>query len=184
METVFNLANEKMEKSISSLKHEYNSIRAGRANAAVLDKIQVDYYGCPTPINQMAAISVPEARILAIQPWDASSLSLIEKAIQASDIGINPSNDGRVIRLVFPALTEERRKQISKEVSQYAEECKVGIRNIRRDCIDKIKAMKKNSDITEDDQKYAEEKIQKITDEFIKKVDEVADAKTKEIMEI
>lgn len=184
MESVFSLAKEKMEKTIASLKYEYNGIRAGRANAAVLDKIQVDYYGCPTPINQMAAVSVPEARILAIQPWDASSLSLIEKAIQASDIGINPSNDGRVIRLVFPALTEERRKQISKDVSQFAEEAKVGVRNIRRDCIDKIKAMKKNSEITEDDQKFAEEKIQKITDEFIKKVDEVADAKTKEIMEI
>ena len=184
MESVFSLAKEKMEKTIASLKYEYNGIRAGRANAAVLDKFQVDYYGCPTPINQMAAVSVPEARILAIQPWDASSLSLIEKAIQASDIGINPSNDGRVIRLVFPALTEERRKQISKDVSQFAEEAKVGVRNIRRDCIDKIKAMKKNSEITEDDQKFAEEKIQKITDEFIKKVDEVADAKTKEIMEI
>ncbi len=184
MESVFSLAREKMEKTIASLKYEYNGIRAGRANAAVLDKIQVDYYGCPTPINQMAAVSVPEARILAIQPWDTSSLSLIEKAIQASDIGINPSNDGRVIRLVFPALTEERRKQISKDVSQFAEEAKVGVRNIRRDCIDKIKAMKKNSEITEDDQKFAEEKIQKITDEFIKKVDEVADAKTKEIMEI
>ena len=184
MESLFNLAKEKMVKTISSLKYEYNSIRAGRANAAVLDKVQVDYYGCPTPINQMAAVSVPEARILAIQPWDASTLSLIEKAIQASDIGINPSNDGRVIRLVFPALTEERRKQISKEVSQYAEDAKVGVRNIRRDCIDKIKAMKKNSEITEDDQKYAEEKIQKITDEYIKKVEEIAASKTQEIMEI
>lgn len=184
MKSVFALAREKMEKTVSSLKYEYNSIRAGRANAAVLDKIQVDYYGCPTPINQMAAISVPEARILAIQPWDVSTVSLIEKAILASDIGINPSNDGRVIRLVFPALTEERRKQLSKEVSQLAEEAKVGVRNIRRDCIDKIKAMKKASEITEDDQKYGEEEIQKITDEFIKKLDEVAAAKTKEIMEI
>lgn len=184
MKTVFEKAKEKMEKSVSSLKYEYNSIRAGRANAAVLDKIQVDYYGCPTPINQMAAISVPEARILAIQPWDASTLSLIEKAIQTSDIGINPSNDGRVIRLVFPALTEERRKQLSKEVAQLAEEAKVGVRNIRRDCIDKIKAMKKNSEITEDDQKYGEEEIQKITDEYVKKIDEVAAAKSKEIMEI
>ncbi len=184
MNTVFEKTREKMEKTINSLKYEYNGIRAGRANAAVLDKIQVDYYGCPTPINQMAAVSVPEARILAIQPWDASTLSLIEKAIQASDIGINPSNDGRVIRLVFPALTEERRKQLSKEVSQFGEEAKVGVRNIRRDSIDKIKAMKKNSEITEDDQKSAEEKIQKITDEFIKKIDEVAAAKTKEIMEI
>ena len=184
MNTVFAKAREKMEKTVSSLKYEYNSIRAGRANAAVLDKIQVDYYGCPTPINQMAAISVPEARILAIQPWDVSTVSLIEKAILASDIGINPSNDGRVIRLVFPALTEERRKQLSKEVSQLSEDAKVGVRNIRRDCIDKIKAMKKASEITEDDQKYGEEEIQKITDEFIKKLDEVAAAKTKEIMEI
>ncbi len=184
MKSVFALAREKMEKTVSSLKYEYNSIRAGRANAAVLDKIQVDYYGCPTPINQMAAISVPEARILAIQPWDVSTVSLIEKAILASDIGINPSNDGRVIRLVFPALTEERRKQLSKEVSQLSEDAKVGVRNIRRDCIDKIKAMKKASEITEDDQKYGEEEIQKITDEFIKKLDEVAAAKTKEIMEI
>ncbi len=184
MNTVYAKAREKMEKSISSLKYEYNSIRAGRANAAILDKVQVDYYGVPTPVNQMAAISVPEARILAIQPWDVSSVSLIEKAILASDIGINPSNDGRVIRLVFPALTEERRKQLSKDVSQLAEEAKVGVRNIRRDCIEKIKTMKKNSEITEDDQKDGEDKIQKITDEFIKKIDEIAQAKTKEIMEI
>ena len=184
MESVFNLAREKMEKSINSLKYEYNSIRAGRANAAILDRITVDYYGTPTPINQMAAISVPEARILAIQPWDMSALSLIEKAILASDIGINPSNDGRIIRLVFPALTEERRKQLSKDVSKYGEEAKVAVRQIRRDCIEKIKTMKKNSEITEDDQKYGEEEIQKITDEFIKKVDEIAAAKTKEIMEI
>ena len=184
MKSVFALAREKMEKTVSSLKYEYNSIRAGRANAAVLDRIQVDYYGCPTPINQMAAISVPEARVLAIQPWDASALSLIEKAILASDIGINPSNDGRSIRLVFPALTEERRKQLSKDVASYGEEAKVAVRQIRRDCIEKIKTMKKNSEITEDDQKYGEEEMQKITDEFIKKIDEVAAAKTKEIMEI
>ena len=184
MESVFNLANEKMEKSINSLKYEYNSIRAGRANAAVLDRISVDYYGSPTPINQMAAISVPEPRVLAIQPWDMSALSLIEKAILASDLGINPSNDGRIIRLVFPALTEERRKQLSKDVSKYAEDAKVAIRQIRRDCIEKIKTMKKNSEITEDDQKRGEDKLQKITDEFVKKIDEIADAKTKEIMEI
>ena len=184
MNSVFAKAREKMEKSINSLKYEYNSIRAGRANAAVLDRIQVDYYGCPTPINQMAAISVPEARVLAIQPWDASALSLIEKAILASDIGINPSNDGRIIRLVFPALTEERRKQLSKDVASYGEEAKVAVRQIRRDCIEKIKTMKKNSEITEDDQKYGEEEMQKNTDEFIKKIDEVAAAKTKEIMEI
>ena len=184
MNSVFTRAREKMDKSISSLKYEYNSIRAGRANAAVLDKIQVDYYGCPTPINQMAAISVPEARILAIQPWDASALSLIEKAILASDLGINPSNDGRIIRLVFPALTEERRKQLSKDVAKFAEDTKVAVRQIRRDCIEKIKTMKKNSEITEDDQKYGEEELQKITDEYIKKIDEISAAKTKEIMEI
>ena len=184
MNSVFNRAKEKMEKSVSSLKFEYNSIRAGRANAAVLDRIQVDYYGCPTPINQMAAISVPEARVLAIQPWDMSALSLIEKAILASDLGLNPSNDGRIIRLVFPALTEDRRKQLTKDVSALAEEAKVGVRQVRRDRIEKIKAMKKNSEITEDDQKYGEEEIQKITDEFIKKIDEVAAAKSKEIMEI
>lgn len=184
MESVFNLANEKMEKSINSLKYEYNSIRAGRANAAVLDRISVDYYGSPTPINQMAAISVPEPRILAIQPWDMSALSLIEKAILASDLGINPSNDGRIIRLVFPALTEERRKQLAKDVSKYAEDAKVAVRQIRRDCIEKIKTMKKNSEITEDDQKYGEDKLQKITDEFVKKIDEIANAKEKEIMEI
>lgn len=184
MKTVYANTRERMDKTIASLKYEYNSIRAGRANAAVLDKITVDYYGCPTPINQMAAISVPEARVLAIQPWDMSALGLIEKAILASDIGINPSNDGRIIRLVFPALTEERRKQLSKDVSKFGEEAKVAVRQIRRDCIEKIKTMKKNSEITEDDQKYAEEKLQKITDEFVKKIDEIADAKTKEIMEI
>jgi ribosome recycling factor len=184
MNTVFAMAEEKMGKTLSALNNEFSAIRAGRANASVLDKVKVDYYGTPTPINQMAAISVPEARILAIQPWDVSTVSLIEKAILASDIGINPSNDGRVIRLVFPALTEERRKQLSKEVSQLSEDAKVGVRNIRRDCIDKIKAMKKASEITEDEQKYGEEEIQKITDEFIKKLDEVAAAKTKEIMEI
>ena len=184
MKTVFENTKERMEKSINSLKYEYNSIRAGRANAAVLDRIMVDYYGSPTPINQMAAISVPEARILAIQPWDMSALSLIEKAILASDIGINPSNDGRLIRLVFPALTEERRKQLSKDVAKFGEDAKVAVRQIRRDSIEKIKTMKKNSEITEDDQKYGEEELQKITDDFVKRIDEIATAKTKEIMEI
>ena len=184
MNTVFATTKERMEKSINSLKYEYNSIRAGRANAAVLDRITVDYYGSPTPINQMAAISVPEARVLAIQPWDMSALSLIEKAILASDIGINPSNDGRIIRLVFPALTEERRKQLSKDVAKFAEDAKVAVRQIRRDSIEKIKSMKKNSEITEDDQKSGEEEIQKITDDFVKRIDEIAAAKTKEIMEI
>ena len=184
METIYANTKERMEKSISSLKYEYNSIRAGRANAAILDKVLVDYYGTQTPINQMAAISVPEARVLAIQPWDATALGLIEKAILASDIGINPSNDGHTIRLVFPALTEERRKQLSKDVSKIAEDSKVAVRQIRRDSIEKVKTMKKNSEITEDDQKKAEDKLQKITDEFVKKIDEICAAKSAEILEI
>ena len=184
MKTVYANTKERMEKTITALKLQYNSIRAGRANAAVLDRIAVDYYGVPTPINQMAAISVPDARTLAIQPWDASALKLIEKAIQASDLGINPSNDGRIIRLAFPPLTEERRKQISKDVSKFSEEAKVGIRQIRRDSIEIVEKMKKNSEITEDDLKDGKEELQKITDDFIKKIDEIAAAKTKEIMEI
>ena len=184
MQQVIKSAEERMDKSVAATEREFSAIRAGRANPGILDKIVVDYYGVPTPINQMAAISVPEARILAIQPWDMSALSLIEKAILASDIGINPSNDGRIIRLVFPALTEERRKQLSKDVSKTAEDAKVAVRQIRRDSIEKIKTMKKNSEITEDDQKFGEDKLQKITDEFVKKIDEICDAKTKEIMEI
>ena len=177
-------AQEKMNKTIAVLKRDLGSLRAGRANPQLLDRIMVDYYGTPTPINQMGTISSPEPRMLVISLWDLSMLSAVEKAIQKSDIGINPSNDGRIIRLVFPALTEERRKQLSKDVSKFGEEAKVAVRQIRRDCIEKIKTMKKNSEITEDDQKYAEEKLQKITDEFVKKIDEIADAKTKEIMEI
>lgn len=184
METVIATAREKMGKTISVLKSEYNSIRAGRANAAVLDKIRVDYYGVPTPINQMAAISVAEARILNIQPWDVSTLHTIEKAIQTSDIGINPQNDGRVIRLIFPQLTEEKRKELAKTVRKTAEEAKVAIRSIRRDSMDKIKKMEKASEITEDDLRDGEEELQDLTDEFIKKVDEVCAEKEKEIMEI
>ena len=184
MKTVFEFAKEKMTKSISALNSEYNSIRAGRANPAVLDPIRVDYWGVPTPVNQMAAVSVAEARILVIQPWDKSALKLIEKAIQASDIGINPQNDGTVIRLAFPPLTEERRKTLVKDVKATAENAKVAIRNIRRDAIEKLKAMKKNSEITEDDLKFGEGEVQKITDDFIKQVDSVASAKEAEIMEI
>ena len=175
---------ERTDKTVSVLNSDYVTIRAGRANPHILDKVLVDYYGTQTPINQMAAISVPEARILAIQPWDGSALGLIEKAILASDIGINPSNDGHTIRLVFPALTEERRKQLSKDVSKIAEESKVAVRQIRRDSIEKVKTMKKNSEITEDDQKKAEEKLQKIPDEFVKKIDEICAAKSAEILEI
>ena len=184
MKTVFEFAKEKMTKSISALNSEYNSIRAGRANPAVLDPIRVDYWGVPTPVNQMAAVSVAEARILVIQPWDKSALKLIEKAIQASDIGINPQNDGTVIRLAFPPLTEERRKTLVKDVKATAENAKVAIRNIRRDALEKLKAMKKNSEITEDDLKFGESEVQKITDDFIKQVDSVASAKEAEIMEI
>ncbi len=184
MDTVISTAREKMNKTISALKNEYASIRAGRANAAVLDRIKVDYYGVPTPINQMAAISVAEARILNIQPWDVSTLHPIEKAIQASDIGINPQNDGRIIRLVFPQLTEEKRKELAKEVRKTAEDSKVAIRSIRRDAIDKVKKMEKASEITEDDLKIGEKELQDITDEFVKKIDALSAEKEKEIMEI
>ncbi len=184
MNTVFETMKEKMNKSVMALEKELASMRAGRATPAVLDKVSVDYYGVPTPIQQMAAISVNEGRILVIQPWDVSVINAISKAIQASDIGITPMNDGKVIRLTFPPVTEERRKVLCKDVSKTAEDSKVAIRSIRRDAMDKIKAMKKNSEITEDDQKNAETKIQKITDEFIKEIDAVADKKEKEIMEI
>ena len=150
----------------------------------MLDKIKVDYYGTPTPINQMAAVSVAEARILTIQPWDTSTLHPIEKAIMASDIGINPQNDGRIIRLVFPQLTEERRKDLCKDVKKMAEDSRVAIRSIRRDCIDKVKKMEKSSEITEDDLKYAEKKLQDITDKYIKEIDKASDEKEKDIMEI
>ncbi|MBR2869590.1 MAG: ribosome recycling factor [Clostridia bacterium] len=184
MQTVFKTAEEKMTKTVSVLVSEYGAIRAGRANAAVLDKIKVDYYGTPTPINQMAAISVAEARILTIQPWDTSTLHPIEKAIMASDIGINPQNDGRMIRLVFPQLTEERRRDLCKDVKKLAEESRIAIRSIRRDCIDKVKKMEKASEITEDDLKIAEKKLQDFTDKYIKEVDKAAEAKEKDIMEI
>ncbi len=176
--------NEKMQKSINVLANEFASIRAGRANPGVLDKIVVDYYGTPTPINQMAAVSVSEARILVIQPWDASTLKSIEKAILTSDLGINPTNDGRVIRLAFPQLTEERRKEIVKSIAKYGEECKVAIRSIRRDANEKFKTLKKNSEITEDDLKGLEKDVQDLTDKFCKEIDEMAKKKEKEIMEI
>ncbi|MDE5772401.1 MAG: ribosome recycling factor [Ruminococcus sp.] len=184
MKEQINIAKEKMNKSLNALGNEFASIRAGRANPAVLDKVLVDYYGSPTPVNQMAAVSVSEARILVIQPWDKSSLRLIEKSIQASDIGINPTNDGSVIRLVFPQLTEERRKELCKDIKKYGEECKVTIRSIRRDTMDKFKAMKKNSEITEDDLKDCEKKVQDLTDKFCADVDKAVSAKEKEIMTV
>ena len=184
MKTVINNANEKMQKTLNVLNNEYASIRAGRANPDVLNKITVDYYGAPTPINQLAAVAVTEARVLAITPWDASVCRNIERAIQASDIGVNPQSDGKMIRLVFPPLTEERRKMLAKDIAKMAEESKVAIRSIRRDAIDKLKAMKKAGDLTEDDVKDGEKKIQDITDKRCKEADAMADAKQKDIMEI
>lgn len=184
MDTVLANAKEKMIKTISSLNSTFNSIRAGRANAAVLDPIRVDYWGTPTPISQMAQITVAEARILVIQPWDKSALKLIEKAIQASDLGINPQNDGSVIRLAFPPLTEERRKALTKDIRNEAEGAKVAIRNIRRDAIEKLKVLKKNGELTEDDLKDAEKETQKLTDDFIKQVEAVSSKKEEEIMTI
>ena len=175
---------EKMEKTIESLVQRLSEVRAGRANPAILNKVKIDYYGTPTPINQVAGISVPEARMIMIQPWDASILKEIEKAILASEIGINPNNDGKVIRLVFPELTEERRKDLVKEIKKYAEDAKVSIRNARRDGIDKAKTMQKDGDITEDELKAAETEIQKITDKYIEEVDKTIIAKETEIMSI
>ena len=174
----------KMEKTLSHLETDLQAVRAGRANPHVLDKIRVDYYGSPTPIQQLANVSVPEARIIQISPWEKKMLKEISRAISASDIGINPTNDGTMIRLVFPELTGERRKQLSKDVKKMGEEAKVALRNIRRDAMEAIKKDKKNSDITEDDQKNLEEKLQKLTDEYIKKVDAKIEVKTKEVMSI
>ena len=176
--------NEKMEKTIRILESDYASIRAGRANPAVLDKITVDYYGTPTPIQSLAAVSVSEARILVIQPWDKSTLKAIEKAIQVSDLGINPANDGMVIRIVFPPLTEERRKDICKQIRKQGEDSKVAIRSIRRDANDTFKKQKKSSEISEDEQKTLGEDMQKLTDKFCKRIDEIASKKEKEILEI
>lgn len=175
---------EKMVHALDHLSRELASIRAGRANPAILDKITVDYYGTPTPINQVAAIAVSEARILTISPWDASLMHTIEKAILTSDIGINPTNDGRVMRLVFPAPTEERRKQLTKDAMKLGEEAKIAVRNVRREAMDKFKEMKKAGDLTEDGMKDLEDKMQKVTDKYIKEVDKICEAKNKEIMEI
>lgn len=174
----------KMKKTVEVLHAQFTSVRAGRANASVLDHVRVEYYGAPTPINQIASVSTPDPRSLVIQPWDASSLKLIEKAILTSDLGINPTNDGRVIRLLFPQLTEERRKDLVKQVSKYAEEAKVAIRNIRRDAMEVFKAQKKKSEITEDDLKDIEKDLQKLTDDYAREVDKVAEKKEKELYEI
>ena len=174
----------RMEKALEHLEEEFGAVRAGRANAKVLDRITVEYYGSETPLNGVATISSPDARTLVIQPWDTKLLKDIAKAIQISDLGINPQNDGRVIRLVFPQLTEDRRKELVKQVKKYAEDAKVAMRNIRRDGMDYVKKLKKNSEITEDDQKKAEKDLQDLLDKFIKKVDAATAAKEKELMAI
>ena len=184
MQEHLKLYEDKMEKSLDVLLDEYASIRAGRANPHVLDRLRIDYYGTPTPIQQVGNVTVPEARMIVIQPWEKSLLKEIEKAILVSDLGINPTNDGNVIRLVFPELTEERRKDLAKDVKKIGEGAKVAIRNIRRDAMDSIKKMEKAGDISEDDLKQGEEKIQKITDKMIEKVDKAIETKTKEIMTV
>ena len=184
MQEHLKLYEDKMEKSLDVLLDEYASIRAGRANPHVLDRLRIDYYGTPTPIQQVGNVTVPEARMIVIQPWEKSLLKEIEKAILVSDLGINPTNDGNVIRLVFPELTEERRKDLAKDVKKKGEGAKVAIRNIRRDAMDSIKKMEKAGDISEDDLKQGEEKIQKIPDKMIEKVDKAIETKTKEIMTV
>ena len=182
--TDYELYETKMNKTINALNSELATIRAGRANAGVLDQIRIDYYGTPTPIGQVGTISTPDPRSLVISPWDASLLKDIEKAIQASELGINPTNDGKVIRLSFPQLTEDRRKELTKSVAKHAEQAKVAIRNIRRDAVEDFKAQKKKSEITEDDLKDAEKDIQKLTDGFVKEIDTIAAKKEKELLEI
>ena len=174
----------RMEKALNHLAEEFGAVRAGRANAKVLDRITVEYYGSETPLNGVATISTPDARTLVIQPWDTTLLKEIQKAIQASDLGINPQNDGKVIRLIFPQLTEERRKELTKQVKKYAEEAKVAMRNIRRDGMDYVKKLKKDSEITEDEQKKAEKDLQDLLDKFTKKADDALAAKEKELMSI
>ncbi len=174
----------KMKKSAAAYESELGTIRVGRANASVLDKVTVDYYGSPTQINAMAQISIPDARTMVIQPWDASTLKTIEKAILASDLGLNPQNDGKLLRITFPMLTEDRRKELSKQVAKMGEDAKVAIRNIRRDANDKAKDMQKKSEMTEDEQKASEKSIQELTDKYIKEIDNITAKKTKDIMAI
>ena len=175
---------EKMKKSVAGLESEYATISAGRASASVLDRVQVEYFGSNMPVNQVAEIKMPDPRTLVISPWDASCLKNIEKAILASDLGINPQNDGKVIRLAFPQLTEERRKELAKKAEKFAEECKIAVRTVRRDANEKAKEMKKNGDMTEDEQKASEKQIQDLTDKYVANIDKVAEAKKKEIMTV
>lgn len=184
MSADYQVYSDKMKKTTEVLSQQFASVRAGRANAAVLDQITVEYYGTPTPIQQIASIATPDPRTLTIQPWDASALKGIEKAILASDLGINPQNDGRIIRLVFPQLTEERRKDLVKVVKKYGEEAKVAIRNIRRDAMDTYKKQQKKSEITEDDFKNIEKDLQKLTDDYVKEIDVITSKKEKELFEL
>ena len=184
MDARLNVFEEKMEKTMHNLGEEFGSIRAGRANPHVLDKLRVDYYGTPSPIQSVANVSVPEPRMIQIQPWEASLVKAIEKAILTSDLGLNPSNDGKVIRLVFPELTEERRKDLSKDVKKKGEDAKVALRNIRRDAIDTVKKLGKTDDISEDEIKDLENQIQKLTDKFVAKVEKAVEEKTKEILTV
>ena len=184
MEETIKNTEKHMSAALKNFENELKTLKAGRVSPSLLDKILVDYYGVPTKISQMAAVSVSESRILVIQPWDISSLKSIEKALQSSDIGVNPQNDGKFIRLIFPKITEEQRKNISKEISKIAENYKVQIRNIRRDALDKLKKMKKESTVTEDEQKIGEKKVQKLTDNFCKKIEDVLENKVKEVMTV
>lgn len=184
IQNVYNDANKKMESSITVLQKELAGIRTGRASLALLDGIRVDYYGNPTPLNQVATLSVPESRLITIQPWDVSTVTIIEKAILASNLGLTPANDGKIIRLSIPPLTEERRKELVKVVKKIAEDTKVAIRNVRRDSMEHLKALEKDKKISQDEHKRAHDEIQKITDKFIKKVDEITAKKDKEILEV
>ena len=184
MQEHLNMYEDKMNKSLEVLLGDFATVRAGRANPHVLDKITIDYYGTQTPLNQVAAIASPDPRSLSIQPWDAKTLKLIEKAIQTSDLGINPQNDGKQIRLTFPPLTEDRRKELVKQVSKIGEDSKVALRNIRRDAIDKCKAAAKKSEMTEDEQKDAEKKMQEMTDKYVKEIDGMTSKKSKELSEV
>lgn len=184
MKEIMKKCEQQMQKRHDILAADYSAIRAGRANPAVLDKVFVDYYGTKTPVRELASVSVAEARVLVIQPWDASALEEIEKAINMADLGLNPNNDGKVLRIVFPQLTEERRKEMVKEINKMSEEAKVSVRNARRDALDKLKAMKKNSEITEDELKIAEKDVQVLTDNFCKTIDKTATSKEKEIIEL
>lgn len=184
MDSRIEIYESKMKKSLDNLKEEYSTIRAGRANPHLLDKLRVDYYGTPSPFQSVANISVPEARVIQIQPWESKIIKDIEKAIIASDLGLTPSNDGKVIRLVFPELTEERRKELVKDVKKRAENAKVAVRNIRRDANDTIKKLSKSSEISEDEMKQLEEQVQKFTDKFISDIDKITEDKSKEILTV